>query len=186
MQECPLNPSSQSVCSPEPNNWDVNIMSQMHELLSNWLSSTGVSCPVSLSPKKLFHQSQNICNSWATPTGKKEMNDNWLVFSITCNVRASIALTYLYLKEICLSYFKSNELLAARFRVVNEMSGCFALLIFLQFDIWCFIAFVTAGRAHFDDRLFVLFGLHGFLDYHWISQFFVSFRFWSISNAGLT
>ena len=105
------------------------------------------------------------------------MNENGLVFRVAYNVRVLIALTYLYLKGICLSYLKSNELLAARFRVVNEMSDCFALLIFLQFDIWCFIAFVTAGRAHFDDSLFVLFGLHGFLDYHWISQFFVSFLF---------
>ena len=105
------------------------------------------------------------------------MNENGLVFRVAYNVRVLIALTYLYLKRIFLSYFKFNELLAARFRVVNEMSDCFALLIFLQFDIWCFIAFVTAGRAHFDDSLFVLFGLHGFLDYHWISQFFVSFLF---------
>ena len=114
------------------------------------------------------------------------MNENGLVFRVAYNVRVLIALTYLYLKGICLSYFKFNELLAARFRVVNEMSGCFALLIFLQFDIWCFIAFVTAGRAHFDDSLFVLFGLHGFLDYHWISPFFVSFCFWPINNVGST
>ena len=114
------------------------------------------------------------------------MNENGLVFRVAYNVRVSIALTYIYLKGICLSYLKSNELLAARFRLVNEMSDCFALLIFLQFDIWCFIAFVTAGRAHFDDRLFVLFGLHGFLDYHWISPFFVSFCFWPINNVGLT
>ena len=114
------------------------------------------------------------------------MNENGLLFRVAYNVRVSIALTYLYLKGICISYFKFHKLLAARFRLVNEMSDGFALLIFLQFDIWCFIAFVTAGRAHFDDRLFVLFGLHGFLDYHWISQFFVSFRFWSMNNAGLT
>ena len=83
-------------------------MSQMHELLSNRLSFPGVSCPVSLSPKKLFHQSQNICQSSAPPRGKLEIHDNGLVFRVACNVLVSIALTYLFKRLPESTYHISN------------------------------------------------------------------------------